>query len=47
MRVRSSGKKKRNLPGHPGRELPPMPRQMPKAPQRPLAPPRRIPSKGR
>jgi hypothetical protein len=42
MRVRSSGKKtKRDVPG---RDLPPMPRQLP---QRPVAPPRRIPPKGR
>ncbi|WP_327108808.1 hypothetical protein [Nonomuraea glycinis] len=48
MRVRSSGKKtKRNVPGHLGRELPPLPRQLPKMPQRPIAPPQRIPPKGR
>lgn len=41
MQVRSSGKK------NPGRDLPPMPRQMPKPPRRPIAPPRRIPPKGR
>jgi hypothetical protein len=45
MRVRS-GKKKHgtNLPG---RQTPQLPRQMPKMPQRPIAPPRRIPPKGR
>ncbi|MFB4288703.1 hypothetical protein ACBI99_13745 [Nonomuraea sp. ATR24] len=44
MRVRSSGQKasgKKNVPGHP------QPRPMPKLPQRPIAPPRRIPPKGR
>jgi hypothetical protein len=44
MRVRSG--KKKNIPGFPGRETP-APRQLPKMPQRPIAPPRRIPSKGR
>ncbi|MFG1962197.1 hypothetical protein [Nonomuraea sp. NPDC049028] len=45
MRVRS-GKKKhgKNLPEQ---ETPPVPRQMPRMPQRPIAPPRRIPPKGR
>ncbi|MFC4013328.1 hypothetical protein ACFOY2_39300 [Nonomuraea purpurea] len=43
MRVRAS-KKKKNAPGHPGM---PAPRQLPKMPQRPIAPPRRIPPKGR
>ncbi|WP_345558220.1 hypothetical protein [Nonomuraea rosea] len=40
MRVRRSGKN-RSLP-----ELP-LTRQLPKMPQRPIAPPRRIPPKGR
>ncbi|MEO3797950.1 hypothetical protein ABGB14_47805 [Nonomuraea sp. B10E15] len=40
MRVRA-GNKKKNRP-----QLP-TPRQMPKMPQRPIAPPRRVPSKGR
>ncbi|SEN43378.1 hypothetical protein [Nonomuraea pusilla] len=46
MRVRSSTKKSgKNLPGRdvPARKQVPMPRM----PQRPVAPPRRIPSKGR
>ncbi|GGO68001.1 hypothetical protein [Nonomuraea cavernae] len=46
MRVRAGNKKsgKKNVPGVPGRNLPPAPRQLP---QRPIAPPRRIPPKGR
>lgn len=47
MRVRSAKKRGNIPPDHPGRNLPPMPRQMPKMPQRPIAPPRRIPPKGR
>ncbi|WP_281424252.1 hypothetical protein [Nonomuraea rhizosphaerae] len=43
MRVRSSTKKA----GKPGRESIPTPRRLPKLPQRPIAPPRRIPPKGR
>jgi hypothetical protein len=47
MRVRAAGKKAKKTPAFPGRELPPAPRQMPRMPQRPIAPPRRIPPKGR
>lgn len=41
MFIRASNKKKKrgNLPG--------VPQQMPRMPQRPIAPPRRIPQKGR
>ncbi|MGI5284255.1 hypothetical protein ACQEVF_13045 [Nonomuraea polychroma] len=46
MRVRAA-KKGKKTPGLPGREMPMVPRQMPRMPQRPIAPPRRIPSKGR
>jgi hypothetical protein len=45
MRVRAA-KKSKKTPVFPGREMP-LPRQLPKMPQRPIAPPRRIPSKGR
>ncbi|MEU8251488.1 hypothetical protein [Nonomuraea sp. NPDC048916] len=49
MRVRAGKKKrgKKSTSNIPGRELPPLPRQPPRMPQRPIAPPRRIPPKGR
>ncbi|MFI7705658.1 hypothetical protein [Nonomuraea sp. NPDC049480] len=46
MRVRAA-KKGKKTSAFPGRETMPVPRQMPRMPQRPIAPPRRIPSKGR